>query len=326
MRTTLLRCLSVLASLSFFAAPTHAADKLVFGTNWYAQAEHGGFYQAIATGIYKKHSLDVEIKMGGPQVSGMQVLAGGLIDLWMGYDFQTLKAIEQGVPVTTVAAYFQKDPQVMLGHPDVKRFEDLKGKTLFVGAASDSSFWPWLKALYGYNDSQKRPYAFTVQPFLMDKNSAQQGYATSEPYAIEQAGVKPTILLLADAGYPPYATTVVAMQKTVDTRGDVIARFVKASAEGWVSYLKDPAPGNALIKRDNPKMTDAQIAYGINKMREFGLVDGGDAAKLGIGVMTDARWKATYDTMVKTGLLKAGVDHRKAYTLKYVTGLPLPAK
>jgi NitT/TauT family transport system substrate-binding protein len=306
------------------ALPATAADKIVLGTNWFAEAEHGGFYQAEAEGIYAKYGLDVTIKMGGPQINGIQLLAGGLVDLWMGYDFQTLKAVEQGVPVVTIAGFFQKDPQAILAHPDVKSFDDLKGKTIYLGAASDVTFWPWLKAKYGFNDSQKKPYAFSVAPFLADKTTAQQGYISSEPFAMQLGGVTPTTLLLADVGYPPYATTVVALQKTVDSKTDVLARFVKATAEGWKSYLANPTPGNILIKKDNPKMTDDQLAFGVAQIKAFGIVTGGDAATMGIGVMTDARWKQTRDAMVETGLLPASVDYKQAYTLRFVQNLPLP--
>lgn len=308
------------------ALPSFAADKLVLGTNWFAQAEHGGFYQALATGIYKKYGLDVSIKMGGPQVNGIQTLAGKNIDLWMGYDFQTLKAVEQGVPVTTIAAFFQKDPQGILAHPGVKSFAELKGKALFIAQGSETTFWPWLKAEYGLTDQQKKPYLFSITPFLADKNSAQQGYITSEPYAMEQAGVKPAVLLMADHGYPPYASTLVVLKSTAEAKPDALARFVKASAEGWISYLANPAPANALIKKDNPKMTDAQLAFGLAQMKKYALVTGGDAASHGIGVMTDARWKQTFEAMVKTGLLPANVDYKQAYTLKFVQGLPLPKK
>ncbi len=316
--------LTGLALLAACPPPARAADSFVLGTNWFAEAEHGGFYQAVATGIYKKYGLDVTIKMGGPQINGIQLLAGGLIDLWMGYDFQTLKAVEQGVPAVTIAGFFQKDPQAILAHPDVKTYADLKGKTIYLGSASDVTFWPWLKAKYGYSDSQKKPYAFSVAPFLADKTTAQQGYVTSEPYAMMQGGVTPTSLLMADDGYPPYATTVVTLQKTIDAKSDALARFVKASAEGWKSYLADPTPGNALIKQDNPKMTDEQLAFGVKQIKAFGLVTGGDAAKLGIGAMTDARWKQTYDVMVENGLLPAAVDYKRAYSLKYTKDLPLP--
>lgn len=324
--TALARRLKLLLGLAL-AAPALAAqadDKLVLGTNWFAEAEHGGFYQALATGLYKKYGLDVTIKMGGPQINGVQLLAGGLIDVWMGYDFQTLKAVEQGVPAVTIAGFFQKDPQAILTHPDVKDWAGLKGRTIYLSSAADVTFWPWLKRLYGFDDAQKKPYAFSVAPFLADKTVAQQGYITSEPYAMEQGGVKPGVLLMADYGYPPYATTMVVLQATIDKKSNVLARFVKASSEGWASYLKDPAPGNALIKKDDPKMTDAQLAFGVAKMKEYAIVTGGDAAKMGIGVMTDARWKQTDEVMVKAGLLKPETDYTKAYTLKFVKDLTKP--
>ena len=194
------------------AVPAQTLPKVVFLTNWLAQAEHGGFYQAVAEGTYRKHGLDVDVRMGGPQVNVVQLLLAGQADLVMGYDLQTIKLVEQGLPVVTVGATFQKDPAVIIAHPDVKTMADLKTRTLLIGQASETTFWPWLKAKYGFTDAQKRPYAFSVQQFLVDKNVAQQGYATSEPYSIEKGGVKPTVFLLADAGYPPYAQTIVATQ------------------------------------------------------------------------------------------------------------------
>jgi NitT/TauT family transport system substrate-binding protein len=300
------------------AASAHAADKVVFVTNWYAQAEHGGFYQALAEGIYQRHGLDVTIKMGGPQVNVYQLLLAGQADFAMGYDIATLNAVEQGLPLVTVAATFQADPAAMIAHPDVKDLADLKTRTLLIGQASETTFWPWLKAKYGFTDAQKRPYSFSVQQFLVDKNIAQQGYATSEPYSIQKGGVTPKIFLLAASGYPPYAETIVTLAKTVKERSDVIQRFVEASALGWKSYLANPAPGNALIKRDNPQIEDGLLAFSVARMKDFGLVAGGDAAKEGILTMTDARWKQTFDFMAGAGLIRRDVDYRKAYTLEFV--------
>ena len=290
--------------------------KLVFTTNWFAEAEHGGFYQAVAQGIYKKHGLDVEIKMGGPQVNGLQLLAAGEMDLFMGYDIQTLAALEQGVPVVTVAATFQKDPAVLISHPGPRRVEDLKGKPIFIGPASNTTFWPWLVARYGFSDAQKRPYAFSVQPFLADKTSSQQGYVTSEPYSVEKAGVKPTVFLLADLGYPPYAQTIVTTRAVLEKKRTQIRAFIQASAEGWKSYLADPRSGNVLIKKDNPQMEDDLIAYGLRKMKEYALVTGGDAAKSGLMSMSDERWRQTREFMVSARLLKAATDFRSGYTLE----------
>src|SRR3990172_4676534 len=214
------------------AAVAHAQPmpKLVFYTNWFAEAEHGGFYQAIAQGLYRKQGIEVELKMGGPQINGLQLLAAGQMDLFMGYDFQTLSAIEQGLPLVTVAATFQKDPAVIISHPGVRRLEDLKGRPIYISAATNTTFWPWLVARYGFSDSQKRPYAFSVQPFLADKTASQQGYVTSEPFSIEKAGVKPVVFLLADHGYPPYAQTLVTTRAVLERKRDLVRTFVLASA------------------------------------------------------------------------------------------------
>jgi NitT/TauT family transport system substrate-binding protein len=309
------------AALAFaVAAPAQAQDKFTYMTNWYAQAEHGGFYQAVAEGIYQKHGLDVTIKMGGPQVNITQMMAAGQADCIMGSsDIQMMQVREGGVPVVNVAAFFQKDPQVLIAHEDVTKFEQLKGKTLLIGAQAQRGYWPWLKAKFGFTDEQTRPYTFNIQPFVADKNAAQQGYLTSEPYAIQKAGVKANVLMFSDHGFPAYATTVSCMDKTVKDRSKQVAAFVKASAEGWKSYLANPAPANALIKKDNPNMTDDQLAYSVAKLKEMGMITGGDAAKLGIGVITDARSKASYDFLVASKLLDpAKIELAKTYTTEFI--------
>lgn len=313
-----------LAGVALCGGAAHAQEKFTYLTNWYAQAEHGGFYQALATGLYKKAGLDVTIKMGGPQVNGLQLVAAGQADCYMGYDTQTMKAREQGVPAMTVAASFQKDPQVILAHPEVKKIEELKDKTVLLAASSHSTFWPWMKTTYGFTDAMTRPYTFNIQPFMADKNIAQQGYLSSEPFKVEKEGkFKPTVFLLSDYGWPPYSTSVVCMEKTVKERKTAVAAFVKATMEGWKSYLSgDPSPANALIKKDNPNMTDDVIANGIAKMKETGMVTGGDAATMGIGIMTDARMKKTYDMMVANKLLDpAKVDLKTVYTTEFVKDL-----
>lgn len=317
--TATVRLLAACAGLAL-AAPAPAQDlpKVVFLTNWLAQAEHGGFYQAVAEGIYRRHGLDVEVRMGGPQVNVVQLLLAGQADLVMGYDLQTIKLVEQGLPVVTVAATFQKDPAALIAHPDVKTLPELKSRTLLIGQASETTFWPWLKARFGFTEAQKRPYAFSVQQFLADKGVAQQGYATSEPWTIEKGGVKPNVFLLADAGYPPYAQTIVTMQRTVQERPDMIRRFVHATAEGWKRYLADPAPGNALIREANPQMEGELLAYGLRKMKEFKLVTGGDARTQGILTMSDARWQQTFDFMAAAGLVNPATAYRRAYTLEFV--------
>ena len=310
-----------LGLLALSAIGTARADeKFVYMTNWFAEAEHGGFYQAVATGLYKKAGLDVTIKMGGPQVNIFQLMAAGQADCVMGSsDLQIMQTRENGLPITTVAAMMQKDPQVLIAHEDVKTFEQLKGKTILIAASANQGYWPWVKSKFGLTDSQTRPYTFNIQPFVADKNTVQQGYITSEPYAIQKAGVKANVLVFSDFGYPAYATTVSCMDKTVKDRKAAVAAFVKASAEGWKSYLADPAPANALIKKDNPEMTDDQLAYSVAKLKESGMVTGGDAGKLGIGVITDARAKASYDFLVSAKLLDPSkVKLADTYTTEFI--------
>lgn len=313
--------------LALAAAGAGAQEKFVYLTNWFAEAEHGGFYQALASGAYRRAGLEVSIRMGGPQVNGLQLLAAGQVDCYMGYDVQTIKAHEQGVAGVTVAAAFQKDPLVMIGHPGVfASMADLKGRTILISADAHTNYWPWLKSTWGLADSQVRPYTFNVQPFVADRNTVQQGYLTSEPYAIEkEAKFKPTALLLADHGWPPYAMTIVCMADTLKKKPRQVAAFVKASMQGWKDYLQgDPSAAHALIRKDNPAMSDDLLAYGRRQILATGMVLGGDAARQGIGIVTDERMKKTYDMLVAMKLVDpAKVDLKKTYTTQFVEGLKI---
>jgi NitT/TauT family transport system substrate-binding protein len=310
------------ASPTATPAASGKLDKVTYGTNWFAQAEHGGFYQAVATGIYKEHGLDVTIKMGGPQVNGTQLLMGDAVDFFMGYGSDAIKAVEEGIPKITVASMFQKDPQVLIAHPDVgvDSLEDLKGKPIIVSAAANTTYWPFLKGKFGFTDDQKRPYNFNPGPFLADKNAAQQGYLTSEPLKIEKQGkIKPVVMLLADNGYTPYSTTIETKKELVEKNPDLVQRFVDASIKGWYSYLEgDPSPANELIKKDNPEMTDEQIAYGIENLKKYGIIISGDAETKGIGAMSEERWKSFFDTLSQQGVFKKDTDYKQAFTLQFI--------
>jgi NitT/TauT family transport system substrate-binding protein len=317
--TALAGTAAVVAALT----PALAADKVTFLTSWFAQAEHGGFYQAKANGLYDKAGLDVTIKMGGPQVNGSQLLLAGDTDFMMGYDIQVLKGREQNLPLVTVASSFQFDLQGIMAHDDVADLAALKGRPILIAGSSRATFWPWLRTKYGYTDDQIRPYTFNLQPFFADKTMAQQAYPSSEPYQAEQQNEKVKFFLFADGGYPPYGSTIVTTEKMIAEKPDVVARFVKASLEGWRNYLKNPAPGNALIKADNPKMTDGQIEFALVKMKEMKAIDRGDAATLGVGIITAERYKQIYDFMVTGGLLDAKVDWHKAFDDRFVKDLKI---
>ena len=303
-----------------------AADKVTFLTSWFAQAEHGGFYQAKATGLYDKAGLDVTLKMGCPQVNGSQLLLAGDADFIMGYDIQVLKGREQNLPLVTVASSFQFDLQGIMTHDDVADLAALKGRPILIAGSSRVTFWPWLRAKYGYTDDQIRPYTFNLQPFFADKEMAQQAYPSSEPYQAEQQNEKVKFFLLADGGYPPYGSTIVTTEKMIAEKPDVVARFVKASLEGWRDYMKEPAPANALIKADNTKMTDGQIAFALEKMKEMKAIDRGDAATLGVGIITADRYKQIYDFLVAAGLLDPKVDWRKSFDDRFVKDLKIGVK
>jgi len=305
----------------FLATAARAQDAVSFGLDWVAEAEYGGYYQALATGIYARHNLNVTIRQGGPQVNQMQLLLAGRLDFNLGGG-RAIEFVQQNLPFVAIAAIFQKDPSVLIAHPGQGNdgFEALKGKHILIGTDTRSGWWRFLAAKYGYADDQIRPYTFNLQPFLADKSLVQQGYLGSEPFSIEQeAHFKPVVLMLADAGYAGYANIITAGLKLVAEKPDVVQRFIDASIEGWYSYLYgDPMPANKLIKQDNPEMPDALLAYGREVMKTHGIVDSGDAVKLGIGAMTDARWAEFYHSMADVGVYPKGLDVTKAYTLQFV--------
>ncbi|HEX7969307.1 MAG TPA: ABC transporter substrate-binding protein [Stellaceae bacterium] len=325
--TVLALAAAIIAGGSTLAA---AEDKVSFGTDWKAEAEHGGYYQAIAAGIYKKHGIEVSLRQGGPQVNHAQLLAAGRLDFNEAPNsFISLNFVKENIPMVAVAAMFQKDPSVLIAHPGVGNdsLAALKGKPIMIGADTRVGWWLFLKAKFGYSDDQIRPYTFNVAPFLADKNAVQQGYLTSEPFTIERQGVTPVVFLIADAGYSSYGSIIQTSRKMVDDKPGLVRRFVDASIEGWYSYLYgDPSPGNALIKKDNPEMTDAVLAYAIAKIKQYGIVDSGDAEKGGIGAMSDARWQDFHQVTAEQGLYPKDMDYRKAYTLQFVnkrTGIEL---
>jgi NitT/TauT family transport system substrate-binding protein len=317
------RLASLLALAALAIQPARANDAVTFGLDWKAQAEHGGFYQAVATGLYARHGLDVVIRQGGPMVNQTQLLLGGRLDFAIcSNGFIALNLVRENLPFRVVAAIFQKDEAVLIAHPGAGNdsLAALKGKPIMIGADTRVGWWNFLKAKFGYSDSQIRPYTFNLAPFLADKGAIQQGLLGSEPFSIRQAaGFDPVVLLLADAGFTGYTGLIATADQTISARADVVQRFVDASIEGWYSYLYgDPAPGNALIKRDNPEMTDALLGYGRDSIKTHGLVDSGDAETGGIGAMTAARWQAFYQAAQNEGLYPAGLDVANGYTLTFV--------
>jgi NitT/TauT family transport system substrate-binding protein len=301
-------------------AESGTLETVHFATDWLAQAEHGGFYQAMATGIYRRYGLEVIIRMGGPgSPSGTELLMSGAANFSMGFSIDALNAVVQNIPKVTVAAFFQKEPQCLLAHPEasVQTIADLRGHPLYLPPGAQTTFWPLLKARFGFTDDQLRLYDFDLKPFLNDLTAVQQGYVTSEAFEVKQAGgFEPVIFLLADFGYSPYGNTIETTLPLVEQQPDLVRRFVEASIEGWYCYLDDPRPGNHLIQAANPAMTCEQLAYGVAKLKEHNILTDGVQK---IGSMTSSRWRSLYKELVSVGVLPNNVNYSKAYTLKFVS-------
>jgi NitT/TauT family transport system substrate-binding protein len=314
--------LALFAATALYGAVAQAAERVVFGTDWRAQAEHGGFYQALARGFYKARGLEVTIRQGGPQINHAQLLAAGRVDFSLSSNsFIALNFARENIPMVAVAAIFQKDPQVLIAHPGQGHdsLAALRGKPIYIGADTRIGSWLFLKARFGYSDAQIRPYTFSIAPFLIDRSAVQQGYLGSEPFLIEQQGIRPVVHLLANAGYQSYGALIQTSLRLTREKPAAVRAFVAASAAGWRDYLHgDPAPANALIKRDNPEMTDALLAYGRDRMNAYGIVESGDAQTDGIGAMSEVRWREFFTLMAAQELYPKGMDWRSAFTTGFL--------
>ncbi|MBC6437765.1 MAG: ABC transporter substrate-binding protein [Rhodobacteraceae bacterium] len=294
------------------AAADDGLTAVTFGTNWLAQAEHGGFYQSVADGTYAECGLDVTIITGGPQVNNRALLLANRIQFHMGGDLlQAFNAVAEEIPVVNVAAIFQKHPQVILAHPGVaESWEELRDLTLLIGDNGFTSYYQWMIAEHGFTVEQRLPYTFNPAPFLADDQLGMQGFLSSEPYLVETTGgFVPNVFLIADAGFSSYATTIETMQATIDESPEVVQCFVEGSILGWYAYLYgDNAAANRMILADNPDMTQDKIDYAIGKMIEWGIVDSGDALELGIGALTEEVVASFYADMVAAGVVEAGIN------------------
>lgn len=322
---THLKTATALAALALGSIGTAAAagghlTPVTFGTNWLAQAEHGGYYQSVADGTFAECGLDVTIVSGGPQVNNRALLMADRIQFHMGGDMlQAFNAVKEDIPVVAVAATFQKHPQVIVAHPDVESWEDLKDRTLLIGDNGFTSYYQWMIAAHGFTVEQRVPYTFNPAPFLADTSLAMQGYLSSEPFVVEkEGGFVPNVFLIADAGYSTYATTIEVMQATIDENPEAVECFVDGSAKGWYNYLfGDNAAANEMIKEANPDMTQDKIDYAIGKMIENGIVISGDAETMGIGAMSVEKIGGFYEAMVEAGVIEAGLDWESSFTTAF---------
>ncbi|GAA5235779.1 ABC transporter substrate-binding protein [Verticiella sediminum] len=303
------------------AARAQGLTRIVYQTGWLPQPDKGGLYQALATGLYREYGLDVELRSGGPQLNVMQIFLAGAVDFADSDSMRVLSLASQGLPAIAVAAFGQKAFNVVLSHAGSGHDElaSLKGDPLLVSTAGRQTYWPWLKAKFGFTDEQIRPYTYSMAPFLVDPRMSMEGFITSEPYELARSGVKPVVHMLAEHGYLAYSNVTLAKPSMVREQPDVVQRFVDATARGWASYLHgDPTPGNALIREGNPDASDEKIAYALETMREHAIFDSPDVQAGGPGAMSHAQWQAIYDSAVQSGVARPGVDIRQGYTLDFV--------
>jgi len=309
-------CLLCLAS---FAAC--CADKVVLQLGWAAEPEFGGFFEALQTGLYGNHGIDLDLRLGNPQSNTTQLLLAGRADFIVAPSSDALNAAREGLPVVVVAAIFQRDPRVIISHRGAGNdsLASMRGKPIMIAASDRVTIWPFLRGRFGFTDDQLRPYAFNTGPFMANPNAIQQGYLTNEPFALQKLGAAVNVFLLADHGYDSYGATIITTRRLMAMSPDLVRRFVAASIKGWQAYLfGDPSPGNAFIKQNNPDMGDDRIAYSIARMKQSGLVDSGDARTNGIGAMSDARWKSMVAQLTALGIYPPTMDYHAIYTLEFV--------
>jgi len=319
-----MKILVLLLSFLLLTENANANNKMIFATNWVAQPEHGGFYQALVDDEYSKCGLNVEIIQGGPNSNNRAKLITKKIDLYMGGNLiQLINARSENIPIKMVASFFQKDPQIIISHPDgnLKNWESIKdADPIFISDLGLVTFYKWMEKEYGFKSSKRRPYLFNPSPFLANVNSAQQGYLTSEPYVIKrELGIEPNIFLLAEHGFDTYATTIEVLDETITNRQEDIQCFIDASEIGWRNYLYgDSSKANELIKKENPDMTDEKINYSISKLKQYGIVDSGDTLKNRIGYFSPKRIQAFYKKMLEYDVVKELDNIDDIFTQKFI--------
>lgn len=320
--------LTALCLVGTQAASAQERTKIVFLTGWTAQADYGGFYQAIAEGLYEKHGLDVQLREGGPGINSAQLLAAKAVDFTLVQSNDAVINLRRaGAPVTAVAAYAQKNQQTLITHKGngIQSLADMKGKPVMISTGSAATFWPWLRAKYGFTDTQIRKFSFSMAPFLSDPNAVQQGFITSSEYLAEQQDSPITSFLLADYGYASYGVVLVVPEAWIKDKPAAVQAFVDASAEGWSHFLYgNPQPALTLIKQRDPQMTDGLLAFARDRLISMHIVDDDATQKLGIGAMTDQRWADHIGVLVKEGVFPADTDVKGAYTLQFVDHGPTP--
>jgi NitT/TauT family transport system substrate-binding protein len=285
--------------------------------NWFPEAEHGGYYAALAHGFFAEEGLDVTIVAGGPNVPVLQNVALGKSDFGVNNADQLLFAREAGADLVAVLAALQESPRCIMVHADsgIRRFEDLKNVVLSVG--SSSSFFRYVAERVPLEGVEIVAYSGSIAPFLTQPRHAQQAYIFSEPFLAEKEGVAVHCLMVSELGYNPYTSLLFTSREFIDQHPEIVERMVRATRRGWQQYLTDPTTANAAIAEQNPEMSLEALAYGATEIAKLCISP--EVSNKQLGSMSMERWVTLWNQMVEADLLHGDATvARQAFTTQFL--------
>jgi len=297
--------LPLLAACPRGQAPSGAVQ---LALDWFAEAEHGGFFAARA-----EPGLQLELLPGRPDAPVIPQVAAGRCEFGISDAATILAARAQQVPVVAVFAALQTSPRCILVRADgPQRLADLRDMTLAMNVREPYS--QFLQREVGLEGVAVVPYSGNIAPFLADPRAAQQAYVFSEPLVAARHGVETRCLMLAELGFNPYAGVVIAHERTVAERPELLHRLVGALSRGWERYLQDPEPANAEIHAANPEMDRETLRRGAAALAPLVAVPGGRP-----GMMTLARWQALHSQLAALGIhADDALDPARAFTTEFL--------
>ena len=303
--------LFVVASAMFllgggFAAS--AADKVTLQLKWVTQAQFAGYYVAKDQGLYEKAGLDVEIKPGGPDIAPPQVIAGGGADVIIDWMPSALASREKGVPLVNIAQPFKRSGMMLTCRAEtgIKAPADFKGKTLGVWFfGNEYPFLSWMSQLgiptaEGADGVKVLKQGFNVDPLLQKQADCISTMTYNEYWQVIDAGLTPEELVVfkyEDQGVATLEDGLYVLEERLKDEKfvDVMARFVKASMEGWAWARQNPDAA-AKIVLDNDATGAQTEKHQTRMMGEINkLTEGSD------GVLDETAYQRTVDTLMKGG-------------------------
>ncbi len=298
--------LPIAALAAACGGPSADTGLLRVQTDWFAQPEHGGYYQAWAGGGYDAAGLEVEIIQGGPNALPLQSVARGRATFGFSRADDVIAAIDRGMPLVIVAATLQRDPQALMFHADdpAETWEDLDGRRVM---AMPGSIWiDYLEHHFEVN-LEIVSLDYGLGRFLADPELIQQCFISNQPFYARGEGVEVKTWLIAETGYDPYHA-LFAHRDFVRENPETVTRFLRASEQGWREYLEgDPSPADEIILRRNAAMSPEFIDYARQTMRRLNLVTGNPEDGESIGRLDRDRTENLLREMRAMGVIGDGL-------------------